>query len=127
MTKYQSLFEQFNEAVQGLDSVLKQPKNEFIRDSAIKRFELVFDLSWKTIKAFCEEAKGIRCASPVSCFKEAYQQELIEYNDAWVKDLTEMRNKTVHTYDEQLAEEVYEKLPATLVLFHELVEKLKSQ
>ena len=118
MTKLQATIKEFSEAIEELDLVLKKPKDEFMRDSAIKRFELVFDLSWKTIKAFLEE-QGVTCASPVGCFKEAYRQGIIEFNEQWI-ELTKMRNKTVHTYDEKLAEEVYQNLPPTLGLFQKL-------
>ena len=117
---------EYQEAVMGLEEVLKKPKDGFMRDSAIKRFELAFDLAWKTIKAFLEE-KGLVCISPVSCFKEAYRQGLIEYNDAWVKELVETRNKTVHTYDEDLAEEVYAALPNILDSLHKLLNFLMGQ
>lgn len=124
-SKFEALQREYEEAVTGLAEVLQQPKNEFMRDSAIKRFELAFDLSWKTIKAFAEE-RGVICVSPLSCFKEAYHQNLISYNDTWIKELVETRNKTVHTYDEKLAEEVYNALPNILQSFQELLLALKS-
>lgn len=69
-------------------------------------------MSWKAIKAFVEE-KGITCASPLDCFREAYRQGLIEYEDIWI-DMVKIRNKTAHTYNEKLAEQVYAELPETL-------------
>lgn len=122
MTKFQALFQEFNDAVARLEEVLREPKTEFMRDSAIKRFELSFDLSWKLIKASLEE-KGVVCTSPIGCFKEAYRQGLIEYEEIWVK-LTETRNKTVHTYDEKLAEVIYAGLSDALVAFQKLNEAL---
>ena len=115
MTKLQATIKEFNEAVEELKAVLEKPKDEFMRDSAIKRFELAFDLSWKAIKAYLEE-QGVFCASPVGCFKEAYRQGLIEFDAGWL-ELTKTRNKTVHTYDEKLAEEVYAELPKALESF----------
>ena len=46
-TKQMAVLGQFQKAVVRLEEVLKKEKNDFIRDSAIKRFELAFDLSWK--------------------------------------------------------------------------------
>src|SRR3989338_616591 len=117
-TKYQAVKLEFNEAVKRLEEVMKEKKNEFIRDSAIKRFELAFDLSWKAIKAFLEE-QGVTCSSPMSCFKEAYRQGVLEYKDVWIS-MVETRNKTVHTYDMKLAEEVYSTLPKALEAFQKL-------
>ena len=51
MTKYQAVQKEFTDALNRFEEVLRERKTEFIRDAAIKRFELVFDLSWKLIKA----------------------------------------------------------------------------
>lgn len=123
MSKLQALLEEFKEAVQRLEEVLRQEKNEFIRDSAIQRFEFSFDLSWKAIKAFLEEVHGIECRSPKSSLREAYRQGLIEYDPMWL-EMVEDRNKTVHTYREEVAKEVYSKLPNYLSLFKKLLEGL---
>src|SRR3989338_5041108 len=106
-SKFETIRDEYQEAVIGLEEVLKKPKDEFMRDSAIKRFEFTFDLAWKTIKAFLED-KGLSCTSPVSCFKEAYHQGLIEY-------------------DEKLAEEVYAALPNILEVFRKLLDSLRNQ
>lgn len=127
MTKFQATIQEFRDSVEELAQVLQKPKDEFMRDSAIKRFELAFDLSWKAIKAFLEE-KGVFCVSPLGCFKESYRQGLIEFEEAWV-EMVKTRNKTAHTYDEKLAEEVYNNLPQTLIMFKKLAaafEKNKS-
>lgn len=125
MTKYQALFQQFQEAVRRFEDVLKEPKTEFIRDSAIKRFELAFDLSWKTIKAFLEE-EGLLCTSPLDCFREAFRQGLLRGHDSWA-ELVRTRNKTVHTYSAALAEEVYQALPGALAAFQELLTTLGNR
>jgi len=38
--------DEFERAIQRLDEALSQPKDEFIRDSVIQRFEFTFELSW---------------------------------------------------------------------------------
>lgn len=125
MTKYEALLQQFNDALERFQEVLKEEKNEFIRDSAIKRFELVFDLSWKTVKAFLEK-EGIKCTFPRDCFREAYRGKLIDYDDVWMK-MIDTRNYTVHTYSEVFAEEIYAGLPKTLTAFQKLLAALKKQ
>jgi hypothetical protein len=57
--------------------VLAQQKSEFMRDAAIKRFEMVFDLAWKVLKASLE-LQGLRCASPLGCLREAFRLGLAE-------------------------------------------------
>ena len=125
MTKLESIKTQYIKAVAHLEEVLKMPKNEIIRDSAIKRFELLFDLSWKLIKTFLEQEKGVKCVSPKDCFKEAYKQEILEYDEFWLI-MTDWRNQAVHTYNEEFANIFYDKLPQTLKYFCFLREKINK-
>lgn len=101
------------------------PKSDITRDSAIQRFEFTLDLSWKMVKAFLEDKKGIICVSPKECFREAYRQGLIEYSDEWIK-FVDMRNETVHTYKEEVAEKIYNSLPEAVKHFKILLNAVKG-
>src|SRR3989344_9034101 len=124
MTKLEALINQSQSALKQFEKVLQQEKNEYIRDSAIKRFEIVFDLSWKLIKAFLEE-KGIVCVSPKGCFREAYKQGVIEYDVYWINLISD-RNYAVHTYKEALAEKIYKDLPSALIFFQKLLSAIQK-
>ncbi|WP_457636088.1 HI0074 family nucleotidyltransferase substrate-binding subunit [Persephonella sp.] len=106
------------------EEVLSLEKDDVVRDSAIKRFELCFELSWKTLKDFLTE-EGILCRSPKSCLKEAFSMGLIQDEDEWLSIL-EDRNLSVHTYDEALAEELYNRLPDHLKAMKNLAKAIKS-
>ncbi len=120
-----TLLQDFEQALQRLEEALAQEKNDFMRDSSIKRFELVFDLAWKSVKVFLEEYHGIHCASPRLCFKEAYTQKLVIYDEFWI-DVIKMRNDTVHAYNEQLSDKIYKQLPKALKYFKQLLKSLQS-
>ena len=125
MSKLDVLRKQYKKAVKRFDEILAEDKNDIVRDSAIKRFEFTFDLSWKIIKAFLEEEKGIKCLSPKECFQQAYAQSLIDYDDFWLK-MTDWRNEVVHTYGESFADAFYERLKETLNRF-KVLEKSISE
>lgn len=124
MTKLEALSKQFNTALSRLKEALALPKNDIVRDSAIQRFEFTLDLSWKALKAYLEEKKGVVCASPKECFREAYRQGMIGYEEDWLK-LVDMRNETVHTYNEKTADKIFKELPQTVKLFESLLIALK--
>lgn len=124
IAKLASLLPDMEKAVNRLGEVLALPKTEIVRDSAIKRFEFCFDLSWKTLKAFLEEQQGVSVASPKEAFREAYRQKVIGYDNFWL-ELADKRNLTVHTYREAVAEEVYAILPRALEYFAELLAKMR--
>lgn len=123
MTKFDSQIEDLQKAIARLEDALKQEKTEYMRDSAIKRFELVFDLAWKTLKNYLENNCNVACNSPKECFKEGFLNKLIEHNDFWINICNE-RNYTAHTYKEEMAEMVYADLPVALENFKKLLEKI---
>ena len=125
MSKIESQLEDFQKASKRFSEVLQQKENEFIRDSAIQRFEFTFDIAWKALKTFLEEYYNASCASPRACFREAFHQGVIEYDERWI-EMTNWRNTAVHTYKEKLAEELYKKLPIALKYFQILLKKLKE-
>jgi nucleotidyltransferase substrate binding protein (TIGR01987 family) len=113
MSKFESLLEDFGKILTKLDEVLKLEKTEINRDSAIQRFEIAVDLAWKTLKTYLEEYRGMICRSPKVCFREAFSQGIIDYDDYWIK-IVDFRNQTAHLYSENLADKIYDELPKVL-------------
>lgn len=126
MSKFESILEDFKNAVMRFEKVLREPKTEFIRDSAIKRFEIAFELAWKTIKAFLEEEHNITCVSPKNCLQEAYKVGIVDYDEIWI-DMVNKRNLTAHVYKEIVADKIYNELPSYLPLFQKLLSALENQ
>jgi nucleotidyltransferase substrate binding protein (TIGR01987 family) len=93
-----------------LDFALKNAQSELEITGALKCFEYCFELSWKTMKRMLE-ARGVRdINSPRTVFVAAFQNKLIDNLDAWNSFIAQ-RNLTSHTYDEDLADEVFRLLP----------------
>jgi nucleotidyltransferase substrate binding protein (TIGR01987 family) len=116
---------QLKRCLERLREVLEEEKNPVVRDSAIKRFELCFELLWKTLKDYLER-EGIICRSPRGCLKEAFALGLLKSESEWLEILKD-RNLSVHTYLEELAEEIYEKLPSHLKAMEKLAAKLEME
>lgn len=74
-------------------------------DATIQRFEFCFELAWKLIKAVLEY-EGIEVNSPRGCIREGWKQGLISDAEAWL-EMMEKRNLSSHTYDENVAWEIY--------------------
>lgn len=117
--KFANILRQFSNAVLRFEEVLNVEENEFIRDSAIQRFEFTYELAWKTMKAYLEE-KGVKVHTPRDAIKGAFQNRLIPDEPLWLKTI-ETRNYTTHIYNEAMAEKVYRQLPQYLPLFKALV------
>ena len=117
------ILKDFQRAIERLEEVLGLEKTEIIRDSAIKRFELCFDLSWKSVKELARE-NGIECYFPKECLKAAFQLKLINHDERWLQVVKD-RNLTAHLYKEEMAEKIYQKLPEYLEMFKSLFKKLE--
>ncbi len=105
--------------------ILKEPKNDIVRDSAIKRFELCYELLWKTLKDFLAK-EGIICNSPKNCFRMAFSNGLIEDEGEWL-NIIDDRNLSVHTYNESLAEDIYSRLGKHYEAMYKLFLKMKEE
>lgn len=102
------ILDDFKNSLERLKEVLVEKSDAIIRDSAIKRFELCFDLAWKSIKSRAKK-EGLECYSPRACFKTAFQLELVENDELW-PNMIEDRNRSVHIYSEQSADKIYSHL-----------------
>lgn len=102
--------EDFFRVLEKLKEVLKKdPKiDDAYLDATIQRFEFVYELSWKLMKAYLEY-NGIEVTSPRETFRESFRNEIIEDANLWILML-ENRNRTSHTYDEETATEIYNKI-----------------
>ena len=113
----------FRDAVERLEEVLSLPKDSVVRDSSIKRFELCFELVWKVVQSFLRD-RGLDCRSPRDCFREAFSYGLLTEEEDWVQMLQD-RNLSVHTYNEELANQLYSRLPRYLPAFRQLLGELQ--
>lgn len=129
MIKNEAQIIQFEKTVNNLAEVLekitkKNTDRAIFRDSAIQRFEIAFDVCWKTLKEKLKFEFGIDTISPKKVFQEAFKQGVIENENIWL-EATDIRNETSHTYNELFAEEVLTKLPVIYEVFKKLLWKLK--
>jgi len=78
------------------------------------------------VKTCLEEKYGIVCQAPKECFREAYKQKLLAYDEFWL-ELIDMRNQTSHTYKEEIARSVFERLPKTAEYMAALVKIIEEK
>ena len=98
-------------ALKTLEEIVEEPYSAIVRDASIKRFEYSFDIFWKLIKDYLRVQEGIECASPKSCFREAFKVGILsEEETVKVLEMTDDRNLSTHTYDEEAIEEIYQQV-----------------
>lgn len=113
----------FAKVVDNLKSILKEATTPIVRDAAIKRYELCYELAWKAVQEALRTEGLEVCKSPKSCFQQAFQQGWIENEETFI-EMIARRNLTTHTYNDNLAEEIYTNLGKYLVQFEFLLAQL---
>jgi nucleotidyltransferase substrate binding protein (TIGR01987 family) len=115
--------ERLIKAITRFEEALALPMSEGVNlDGTIQRFEFTYELTWKCVKRALA-VKGIDARSPRDAIKECYSLGWINHEEVWVNMLTD-RNRTTHTYLEDVALEVYGRLPDYAVEIRGLTTKL---
>lgn len=90
---------------EGVDSVL----DEMVKEGLIQRFEYTHELAWKVMKDYAEYQGVTSISGSRDAIREALQMNLIDSGEVWM-DMMLSRNKTSHTYNEETANEIYNKI-----------------
>ena len=109
-SKTKQSFKQLGMALTQFDKALQIPKGltGLEVDGSIQRFEFCIELFWKALKRLLADL-GKETEFSRETLQAAYQGHLIDDEEIWISMLTD-RNKTSHTYEETLANEIYSRL-----------------
>ncbi len=102
--------------------------DEMLREGLIQRFEYTHELAWNVMKDYAIYQGNSSIGGSRDASREAFQLQLIA--DVWM-DMISSRNKTLHTYNEETAEEIFSKIleeyyPA-FIAFKDKMEEKRSQ
>ena len=108
--------------------VSKSARSKVERDAAIQRFEYTFEATWKAAQLFLREVEGLEVGSPKRAARAGLQVGL--FDAARARQLLAMvddRNLTVHTYNEQLAEEINSRLSDHALLLQHWLDQMAAR
>lgn len=126
MERLRQRLELANKALETLNEVLQIGSPSTIeRDASIQRFQYSFEALWKLAKQYLREIEGVDLGSPKGVIRTCREVGLFNDEETIVAlEMVDDRNLTVHTYNEELAEEIYNKLNKYNVLMNSLVERI---
>lgn len=92
-------FESFEKALNSLKEVAEKHdlNDDIIIDAAIQRFEVTFELAWKTLQDYLSEIDVIDFKGPKNIINKAYQENLIDDGQVWI-NMHKDRNILSHEY-----------------------------
>lgn len=109
---------------EGLTGYETASDQQLARDGIIQRFEFTCELAWKTAREWLLDQGYVELNSPKAVMRQAFADGLISDSDGWIGLLND-RNMTSHIYDENTANQIFQRIRTChLPLFEELLEKL---
>jgi nucleotidyltransferase substrate binding protein (TIGR01987 family) len=120
--RWKQRFENFSKAYELLKRTLQigEP-SEAEKAGTIQFYEIAFELSWKLMRDYLQ-SEGFIVKSPRETIKKANEMDILNDAYVWI-DALDDRNLTTHIYDEEIADEILERI--RLKYFPE-IEKLYS-
>jgi nucleotidyltransferase substrate binding protein (TIGR01987 family) len=116
---------------EGLARYEKDISDTQIRDGLIQRFEFSYEISHKMLKRHLEAVSPTPEQFDAMAFadliRSANEQSLLLGDWSSWKIYREMRSKTSHTYDEEIAIEVVQGIPAFLEEARYLLKQLQQR
>ena len=108
--------EQTQRALSSLEELVsKYSENQtdvILRDALIQRFEYSTEAFWKYLKAYLQTEQNVSANSPREVIRTGLTAKL--YSEEMSQELLQMlddRNLTSHTYVEELAESIADRIP----------------
>ncbi len=100
----------------------------FLRDSSIQRFEFTFEIFWKMTKSALLYFEGVECNSPKSCMRELFRNQYINEEEAnKLIQMIDDRNLTSHTYNEEVADILFQKLETYIELMKNVEDAIRQK
>ncbi|MFH1096399.1 MAG: nucleotidyltransferase substrate binding protein [Candidatus Desantisbacteria bacterium] len=117
--------EKFEHGFMRLKEGVLSAEDELEKDGVIQRYEFTFELLWKALKIFLEY-QGIEVKTPRESLKEGFRINLLDEDEIYL-DMLEDRNITSHVYDQETAEDIFERIKTDyLQAMEKVLNKLKE-
>ena len=103
-------FDNYKKALVNLHEAVELSKQKELskleKQGIIQAFEIVYELSWNTIKDFYQLQGETSIQGSRDAFKLAFNRNLISNGEIFMK-MIKSRQLTSHTYNEETADEIY--------------------
>ena len=101
--------------------------NELEKQGLIKAFEITWELSWNTLQDLLKEQGYQNISGPRPVIEQSFKDGYIAGGEAWMR-MQISRNLTSHTYNQETADEIVEKIKVEYFdLFQKLKERLEQE
>lgn len=125
--RWKQRFSNYEKALKQLTEFIEKGNlNKFEEQGLIQAFEYTFELAWNVIKDYFEYQGEPAITGSRDAFRLAFKRGLISDGESWM-DMIASRIKSSHTYNEETAEEIAQKVKEVYFgLFKQLYQKMNA-
>jgi nucleotidyltransferase substrate binding protein (TIGR01987 family) len=107
------------------DEALQMPFSTIVRDASIQRFEFTVEAFWKALQNYLLVKEGVEVNSPKQVIRNCFKVGLLNEEQTILGlKMIDDRNLTVHNYDEDVAQQIFDHLRDYTQLIHFLLYQL---
>ncbi len=123
-------FDNYKKALHQLSNAVKLANERELSDlekqGLIQAFEFTHELAWKTLKDFLNHKGNKEIYGSKDAVKEAFKYDILENGEIWM-DMIKSRNRTSHTYNEEVADKIIKSITTGyLSNFEKLLKRLSE-
>ncbi|MBF0573675.1 MAG: nucleotidyltransferase substrate binding protein [Desulfamplus sp.] len=111
--RWQQRFQNFLKSFVLLESAVGKFNDEGLSEleeqGLVQRFEFTHELAWNVLKDYFEYQGNNEITGSRDATREAFNKGLIQDGEGWM-EMIKSRNKSSHTYNEETAKELVEKI-----------------
>ncbi len=128
--RWQQRLQNFSLALRQLESAITlaktKPLSDLEKQGTIQAFEFTHELAWNVIRDYFEYQGNTSITGSRDASREAFQKGLTSQGDIWM-EMIKSRNKTSHTYNKGVADEIVIKIQTEYFpAFYEFEIKMNS-
>jgi nucleotidyltransferase substrate binding protein (TIGR01987 family) len=127
LEEFEKALRDFSKALEINLSDFPQEIRDVIESGQIQKFEMCFELFWKTAKEFLRDKEGIDVASPKRAIKTLFQLNYLTYEEyESAIEMLDSRNYLSHVYRRELVDLILPKLKEYYSLMEKILETFKN-
>lgn len=128
--RWQQRLLNYNKAFEQLESAVTLSEQRELSDlekqGLIQAFEFTHELAWNCLKDFLEFKGQSGIYGSKDATRKAFELEIIDNGDIWM-DMIQSRNRTSHTYNQKVMQEIIDVITADYCsAFKQLAQKMEE-
>ncbi|NOY13030.1 MAG: nucleotidyltransferase [Deltaproteobacteria bacterium] len=127
--RWQQRFQNYRKALSQLQEATDLSKSRELskleKQGLIQRFEYTYELAWNTLKDYLTYLGIAGLIGSRDSIREAFNRNLVDDGQIWMEMLKD-RNRSAHTYNEEIAEEIVKNILSAYIVQFQQLEKTFS-